>query len=156
MLWTCFRASWGKTIFGKKIIVSLFFGENDFFSASENDFTPSCQNLKFVFFSQDFPRFFLAPLLPRKKSLIFFLPKNRFPPTSPKTYPKHSSRLLLSSENEPFKECTQNQPFLERKKCLMGVIKFAAGLIYPGVYIPTHHCKLIHERSTHTLRQSKV
>ena len=30
--------------------------------------------------------------------------KNQFPPSSPKTYPKHSFQLLLSSENGPFKE----------------------------------------------------
>ena len=43
-----------------------------------------------------------------------FFSKNRFPPTSPKTYLKHSSRLLLSSENEPFKEGRKTDHFWKK------------------------------------------
>ena len=38
-----------------------------------------------------------------------------FPPTRPETYPKHSSQLLLSSENEPFKEGHKNQEIWKKK-----------------------------------------
>ena len=43
---------------------------------------------------------------PREGVSIFFN-RNRFPPTRPKTYPKHSSQLLLSAENEHSKEGPQ-------------------------------------------------
>ena len=41
--------------------------------------------------------------------------KKQFPPSSPKTYPKHSFQLLLSSENGPFKEGHKNQDLSKKK-----------------------------------------
>ena len=41
--------------------------------------------------------------------------KNQFPPSSPKTYPKHSFNGLLSSENGPFKEGHKKAEIREKK-----------------------------------------
>ena len=51
---------------------------------------------------------------PREGVSDFFI-KNRFPPTRPKTYPKHSSQLLLSAENEHSKEGPQKSVNTEKK-----------------------------------------
>ena len=50
---------------------------------------------------------------PRDEGDIFSS-KNLLPPTGSETYPKHSSRLLLSSENEPFKEGRKTDHFWEK------------------------------------------
>ena len=53
---------------------------------------------------------------PREGVSDFFI-KNRFPPTRPKTYPKHSSQLLLSAENELSKNGPQNRQISKKNNC---------------------------------------
>ena len=80
----------------------------------EIELTPSGRILKILVLG-DFLRFqiFVDPPPPT----IFFI-KNRFPPTRPKTYPKHSSQLLLSAENELSKDVPKMDKYGKKKeKC---------------------------------------